>query len=204
MATFKEVQDRIQNEYLNRTTFAEETKTAIRAAIRHYKNQRWTFNETAVALATSAGAIAVAFPSNYLLLDKLQVTSNGINYPLKRANLGTIQAMNADSIQQCPTHFALHQNQIQLAPIPDAIYPILIDYIKEFDELSADDSTNSFIGGVMQDVICFHAAKLVWGMSIRNDKEAAKFASLEQMALMTLETHLINTYSGIIEPSGYF
>jgi len=203
MATFKEVQDRINNEYLNRTTFIEETKTAIKAAIRFYEKRRWVFNETAVALATSAGAIDVSFPDNFLILDHIALTDAGENFELRERNYSELLNLNAQGHQAQPTHYAVYNQNIQLHPIPETIYAIQIGYVKRLETISAATDTNAWLED-FQDVICYHAAKLVWGMSIRNDKEAAKFASLEQMALQEIDEHFIRTVSGRITPSGYF
>lgn len=203
MATFIEVQDRINNEFLNRTTFLQETKTAIKAAIRHYERKRWTFNESSVELASSAGGISVALPDNFLILDNLVITSAGIDYDLNVRSLSYIRRMNARDIQGLPTDYCLYARALQLAPIPDAIYAMPLDYIKQLPALSADDDTNPFLEGNFGDAITYHAAKLVWGVSLRNDAEASKFASLEQLAMLEVKEHFIEQFSGKIEPTEF-
>lgn len=203
MATYQEVQDRINNEYLNRGTFIEETKTAIKAAIRHYEKRHWNFNETAVALATSAGQSYVTFPSNYLILDSLQITVDGIDEDLIRRNRAWIQSRNAIRSQAIPTDFATYLNRINLSPIPDAIYALPFEYVKRLDTLSAATDTNAWLEGAFEDLICYHAAKIVWGVAIRNDKEAAKFAGLENIVLSGLESHFDETTSGKITPTEF-
>jgi hypothetical protein len=203
VATFQEVQDRINNEYLNRGTFIEETKTGIRAAIRHYSYRRLIFNETSVAVATSAGVSYVAFPNNFLILDKLEITINGFEIPLNRRDRDYILTMNATRATGQPTDYALYQNRINLALIPDAAYALPVHYLKQLPDLASAGSTNAFLDGAWQDVICYHAAKIVWAVCLRNDTEAAKFANLEQMALPTAQSHTEQYGTGKLTPTSF-
>lgn len=203
MSTYQEVQDRINNEYLNRGTFITETKSAIRAAIRQYETKRWTFNQTAVALATSAGVGYVAFPSNFLILDKLQITINSVDCKLNRRSRDWITEFNATRSQATPTDYGIYQNRINLSAIPDAVYALPMHYIKRLSVLSAADDTNAWIDGGMQDVIAYHAAKVVWGVSLRNREEAEKFAILERDALMEVRGYNEQFGSGKLEPTSF-
>lgn len=203
MATFVEIQNRINNDYLNRGTFIEETKNAIKAAIRSYENRRWAFNETAVALATSAGVAYVAFPSNLIRLDQLQITVNSVDYDLIRRDRAWITAANATRSQAQPTDFATYLNRINLSAIPDDVYALPLHYIKRLQTLSADTDTNAWLEGTWQDVICYHAAKIVWGASIRNDKEAAKFQGMELDALSRVTEHIEQYASGQIKSTSF-
>lgn len=203
MATFQEVQDRINTQYLNRGTFIEETKTAIKAAIRNYENRRWTFNETSVAVATSAGVAFVAFPNNFLIIEKLQITVDSTELELYRRDRAWILAANATRAQGQPTDYATFQNRINLSAIPDDAYALPIHFIKKLPALDSAGSTNGFLQDIWQDVICYHAAKVVWGVAIRNDEEAAKFASLERIAMMNVTEHLEQTTHGKLKPTSF-
>lgn len=202
-ATFKEVQDRINNDYLNRGTFIEETKTAIRAAIRAYENRRWTFNETAVALATTAAIGFVEFPDNLILIDQVRLTVDSVDYDLVRRDRAWILATNATRSQGQPTDFATFQNRLNFSAIPDTEYALPIQYIKRLEVLDNDNDTNGFLDGVFQDVICYHAAKIVWGVALRNPEEASKFAALEQMALLNVTEHFEQFTHGQLKPTSF-
>lgn len=203
MATFQEVQDRINNECLNRGTFQTETKTAIKAAIRHYEKRRWAFNETSVAVATSAGVGHVALPNNFLRLDHLQITVNDEELDLFRRSKSWILQANATRAQAQPTDYAIYQGRINLSAIPDAAYALPVHFIKKLPILDSAGSTNAFLEGEFEDVICYHAAKLVWGLSIRNTEEARKFAALEEMAMMSITEHIEQYIEGKIEPTEF-
>lgn len=185
MSTYQEIQDRINEEYLNRGTFITETKTAIKAAIRHYEHRRVGFNQTATALTTSAGQSFLSFPSNFLILDQLQITVNGQDLDLNRRDKAWIVSRNATRSRSQPTDYATYQNRINLSAIPNAAYSCPLHYIKRLPTLSAQTDTNTWIDGVWEDVIVYHAAKVVWAVSIRNEKEAAKFAAFERDALQS-------------------
>lgn len=189
MSTFIEVQNRINGDFLNRN-FGAETQRAIQAAIRHHERRRWDFNETATSLTTSAGQSFVSFPSNFLLLDELRITINGEDLPLFKRDPAYIRDMNITGITSQPTDYAIYQRRFELAMIPDSAYPLPIYYLKSLPTLSADADTNAWIEGGMEDIVAYHAAKLLWATVLRNDREAAKFAGLEQMALANMTSHL--------------
>src|SRR5574339_531069 len=189
MSTFLEVQNRINNDHLNRSTFGDETKRAIKAAIRHYEYHRWSFNETATALATSSSLSYISLPSNFLLLDDLRITINSEDLPLNRRDPQTIRDWNTASTFGQPTDYAIYQNRIETFPIADSAYSVPIYYLKQLTVLSADSDTNAWIQGVVEDVIVHHATKLMWANVLRNDKEAAKHAQLERDAYSIATGH---------------
>ena len=74
MATYKDLQDRIALDYLNRMTLGNEVKRAIQNSIKTYESTRYWFNEASTATATSAGIAFINIPSDFLTLDRLEVT----------------------------------------------------------------------------------------------------------------------------------
>lgn len=188
MSTFIEVQNRINEDYLNRQ-FGAETRRAIKAAIRHHERKRWSFNETSTALTSSASVGFVSLPSNFLVLDDLRIEINGEPHQLLKREPNHIRNMNLAAQPSQPTHFAIYQRRIELALIPDSAYSLPVYYIKQLTPLSADSDTNEWLEGGMEDLIAYHAAKLMWATVLRNDREAAKYAALEQTALMNVTSH---------------
>lgn len=203
MATFQELQDRINTDYLNRGNFIEQTKAGIKAAIRHYENRRWAFNETSVALATSAGVSFVDFPDNLITLDFVQITDNGITDKLNIRDHEWLLEANSDLVQNLPSDFSTYQHRINLHPVPAGVYAIPIHYIKRLPELVAQTDTNEWLESPWVDIIAYHAAKLVWGVSIRNDSETAKFSALEKIAYDTMVSHLEQSLSNRITPTSF-
>lgn len=186
MSTLLEVQNRINSDFLNRD-FGAETRRAVQAAIRHYERKRWTFNETSTALTTSAGQAFVTFPDNLLILDDIRITINGESIPLLPRDPQFVRDSNMNNTEGQPVFYALYQDRAELSLTPDSAYAVPVYYVKSLPELSADSDTNEWIQGGMQDVIAYHAAKLIWGVTIRNDAEAAKFQKLENDAVNNME-----------------
>lgn len=182
MSTYIELQDRINLDYLNRSDFSAETRRAIQAGIRHYERQRWWFNETATSLATSAGQSFVNFPANYHKLELLQITIASADYKLIQRDYGRIKTMNTTRTRGQPTDFAIYQNRIELAVIPDAIYTLPISYLHKFPALSATSDTSDWTSAV-EDLVVYHATALMWGTVLRDPQKALVYKALEQTAL---------------------
>lgn len=184
MSTYLELVQRVRDDYVNRSDFTAEVKRHILAAVRFYERRRWRFNQSSTAIACSAGQSFVALPGNFLTEDLFRIESQGID--LLRRELPDIVQMRAFSATGIPTHYAIYGAKIELAVIPDSAYSANLYYLKTLSELSADTDTNGWTQGLAQDVIAYHAAKLMWANVIRNDAEAVKYAQLEADALSML------------------
>ena len=185
MPTFAQIQDRINLDYLNRSDLVNETKRSILSAIRYYEKKRWWFNETATALTTSAGQTYVTFPTNFLILDDLQITLNSADYSLSRRNIDFIREANTTRTQGQPTDFAIYQNRIELFPIPGSAYSLPIHYIKSLTALSADTDTNAWLS-VAEDCIVYRATMLMLLGAMGTPEKALPFAQLEAQSYKQL------------------
>lgn len=205
MSTYLELQQRVANDYLNRTDYGSEVKRSILAAVRFYERRRWRFNETVSALAASAGQTFLTLPSNFLILDRLEVEIDGgaQRYSLNERQLDHILDMQDSSATDAPTDYTLRGNKIELGPIPASAYSCPCYYVKTLSELSADADSNSWTTGAMQDVIVYHATKLMWANVIRNTQEALKFNQLEMAALSVITSENEQFAHGYIRPT-YF
>jgi hypothetical protein len=186
MSSYSDLQQRIAQDYLNRSNFTDQIKRAILAAIRFYERQRWRFNETSTAIACSAGQSFLALPSNYLAEDFLQISASGGLMPLLQTDLQGILELRQTSSTGIPTHYCIQQNRIEIAIVPDSAYSCPLYYIKTLTELSADSDTNAWTTGLHQDLIVHHATKLLWANTLRNTQEAVKHADLERLAMSQL------------------
>jgi hypothetical protein len=203
MSTYSELQQRVATDYLNRGDFTDQVKRSIKAAIRHYERRRWRFNETSSAIACSAGQTFISLPSNFLVLDTLQITYAGSRSKLHPREFDFILEMNAASATGVPTDFALRSNRIELAVVPDSAYSCPLYYIKSLTELSADSDTNSWTTGAHEDLIVYHATKLMWANVLRNTEEAMKYGQLEALALNTLDGEYLQYSSQGITPTRF-
>lgn len=184
MSTYLDLQQRIANDYLNRTDFGNEIKRAILAAVRYYERRRWRFNQTATALTTSAGQAFLSLPSDFLVLDSLQVTESGSRIRLEHVPLPELLDYRASSATGTPTHFTIYSDRIELFATPTTAQSCPLHYIHSLTELSADTDTNAWTNGVMQDVIVHCATKNLWASVLRNKDEALVHAELERTALL--------------------
>ena len=185
MSTFQQLQDRITLDYLNRSDLASETQRAIQAAVRKYERKRFWFNETATSVACVASQSHVAVPSNFLELDLLQITESSANTALIEKDLKWIRRANTIPTHGIPTHFTIYQNRIELFPIPNSAYTLPIYYLHKFPALSAGSDTSEWTSAV-EDVIVYHATKLLWATVLRNTDQARVFQDLEQEALISV------------------
>ena len=189
MSTYVELQNRINLDYLNRgTTLVSETKRAIQASIRQHERKRWWFNETSTAIVTVASQTYATLPSNFLVLDLLQITVSSMDYKLVQKDLGWIRAANASRVTGEPTHFAYYNDRIELFPIPNSAYSLPVYYIKSLTALSADSDTSAWTEGVTEDLIVYGATKNMMATVLHDNDGAAVYAGLERQALHDLRS----------------
>src|SRR6266404_4007773 len=182
---------RIGQDYLNRSTLDSKIVRAIQAAVRHYERQRFPWNETATALATVALTESVPIPADFLVLDLLEVTFGGSKYELKPRSFKEIRQFNAvPGAEALPSFYCLHGNNFLLSPIPDVSYPITCNYLQQLPQLTSNalTATNDWLSAA-EDVIIYHATKLMWANVLRNTDEATKYAQLERDAYTELTTY---------------
>lgn len=184
MSTYVELQNRINLDYLNRgSTLVNETKRAIQAAIRQHERKRWWFNETSTAIVTVASQTYATLPSNFLVLDLLQITISSMDYDLKEKDMNWIRAANSSRATGEPTHYAYYNDRIELFTIPNSAYSLPIYYIKSLATLSADSDTSAWTEGIPEDVIVYGAAKNMMATVLHDNDGAAVYAALEKQAL---------------------
>ena len=187
--TFKNVQDRIQLDYLNRSDMTDETKRAVYASIRYHERERWPWNETVSTLTAVASQSYISLPTDLLVFDSLQFTNSSADYALSRRTFKEIQEMRVvRTTGPWPTDYAIYANRIELFPIPDSAYTLPCYYIKQLTTLSADTDTNKWLSAA-EDIIVYHATALLWGTTLRNTQQAQIFGQLETTALNKLRSY---------------
>lgn len=186
MPTFEDIQNRVNSDYLNRTDLTAETKRAIQAAIRHYERQRFWWNENTTTLTASVGQTFLTVPTDFLVLDLLQITRSSADYALNRRDFGSIRDFNITRTRGYPTDFAIYQNRFELAPIPDSAYTFPCYYIRSLTALSASSDTNDWLSAA-ENLIVYHATKVMWANVLRNTDMASVFQSQEREALTEIK-----------------
>lgn len=187
MSTFGQIQDRINNDILNRTDLTAETVRAVQAAVRHYERRRFWFNETSAGFLLTAATRVMTFPVNFLVLDRLEVIQSSVPYQLVQKSFEFGRDLNPNTTG-LPTTFFFYQNQAQVWPIPNINYSVNAFGVLQFAVLSATADTNDWTSAA-EDLIVYHASKHMWANILRNTEEAVKFAELERQSLSMLEQH---------------
>lgn len=187
MATYGEMQDRVNNDYLNRTDLTAETARSIRAAIRHYERERFWFNESSTVLPTVSSQSHIARPTAFFRIDNLRFFyDTSASYALRNVTLAELNEMRAGAqTHGDPTHWAEYGEQLELFPIPNAVDNVVAYGYQQLATLSASTDTNGWTSAA-EDLIVYHAAKLMWATVLRNVEMARTFVDLEKSALQDL------------------
>lgn len=188
MATLQSVVDRIQLDYLNKSTLTGETVRAVQAAIRHYERKRFTWNESDTAIAATVSQSYVTVPADLFQLDYLQINYAGETTDLIEKPFGTVLQMNAvNGYNSTPTHFARRADRFYLTAVPDSAYSLPCYYLRKLDPLTATvmTGTNGWLDNA-EDLLVYHATKLMWANVLRNTDEAMKYFQLEKTAYSEL------------------
>ena len=206
MSTLQDVVDRISNDYLNRTDLNAETVRAIQTAIRQYERKRFPWNEATTTLTCVTAQPYVSVPNDFLILDALEIQyQSSSNSELVVKPFVEIQSMNAaQGYNSQPTHYAKRGHLFHLALPPDSAYPIVCHYLKRLPALTASDmsGTNDWLVEA-EDLIAYHAAKLIWANTLRNNEEALKYFALEKSAQTELGMYNDQQASGRITPTSF-
>jgi hypothetical protein len=163
MATFLDMQLRINQDYLNRFDLGAETKNAIQRAIKAYEKERFWFNSTATALTVGTASNTVAIPADFLALDFATIRDASADYIITIRSFDRLayRLQNSQagglSASGIAAEIAYHQDQLFFAPKPQSATTITIRYTQAFPALSADTDTNGFTSAA-EDLIVFHAA----------------------------------------------
>lgn len=189
MATYKDLQDRINLDYLNQMTLIPEVKRAIAVAIRTYETQRFWFNEASTAVATVVSQSYITIPTDYLFgEDRLELTVNGSTMALQRLNFKQVRDMNMNSTNGQPTHYAYHGDRLELAAIPDGAYSGNLHYIRSLPMLSADADSNTWTNeasNLIAHAACVELLTTVLQVG-SDDRKANRHRSMAAMALSDL------------------
>lgn len=187
MPTFKEVQDRINLDYLNRTDFTNETKRSIQRAIKHYERNRFWFNQTATAINASTANTSITLPADFVALDMVTVTTNG-GAPsiINQRAFERVTYRNAAGTSGVPEECAVYNGTLRVYPKPSSAFPVTVYYTMALPTLSADSDTNDWLSAA-EDVIVFHAtADMIANVVRGSPQDVATYRDMESIALASL------------------
>lgn len=188
--TFKNMQDRINLDYLNRTDFTNETKRAIIRAIKHYERERFHFNQTATAINASTASYTLSLPADFVALDMVSVSVNGVaGTPVVQRTMERVVYRQSDGTSGIPQECAMYAGALQLYPKPSSAFPVTVRYTQTLTELSADADTNDWCSAA-EDLIVFHATADMLANVIRGrPDEVAQYRDMEAVALASLQRY---------------
>lgn len=189
--TLQNVIDRITLDHLNRSDLVAESVRAVKAAIRFYERERFAWNEAITTLTATVSQNYITVPNDFLVLDVLQVNFQSATYALSRRSFAEILEMNVvTGVNNLPTDFAERADRFYIHSVPDSAYLLPCYYLAKLPELTSTSMTanNKWLSAA-EDVIVYHASKLVWANTLRNNDEATKMYALEQSSMKELRAY---------------
>lgn len=179
--TYGDLQTRIADD-LNRTDLTTQIQNSILEAIKHYRNERFWFNETNATATTTTSSAQVAAPTDLIVIDKLYIVISGKNIELKPRGLNEIVEFRPTTNGR-PRAFCFYRNQFELDRKCDQAYTLNLYYLKELTALSATTDSNGWTTDC-EDLIVFHAEKKIYANIL---KDTAKALIAEQQEKDALE-----------------
>lgn len=185
MSTYTQLQSRIADD-LNRTDLTSQIQQHILLAVQHYKSERFWFNETNTTLTAVVAQGYVAAPSDILKIDHFYLTISGKNIELIPEEINDVIEFRPTTNGR-PRAFCYYQNRFELDRLPDTAYSMPLYYVKELTALAAAGDSNGWTTDG-EDVIVFHAEKMIYANVIKDMDKAAAAAQLEKDALTQLRS----------------
>ena len=147
--------------------------------------------ETKTTLATVVGVNSVALPTDMLEMRRLQVVGT-YNQPLSYRTPDEQSIDFADNSSGQPIVFTVIGANIELAPIPDAVYSLELTYVQRIPALSVSNPTNWLITNWPNAYL--YASLIAATPFIMNDERLAMWAQLYQQAVDSING--VDWYSG--------
>lgn len=189
MATYKDLQDRINLDYLNQMTLIPEVKRAIATAIRTYEANHYWFNETSTGFFAPYLQSDFAVPADFLSPYRVELTVGGSTNVLPRREFTVVRDMAMNSPPSQPTHYAYYGNRIQLSCASNDTYVGTIYYIQSLPVLASDDDSNAWTNEAANLIAHCATLELMGGvLQVRDNAKIARHQMLLQMAERELAT----------------
>lgn len=188
MATFKDLQDRINLDYINRTDMTSETKRAIVRAVKHYERSRTWFNQTATAINAATTSYTLSLPADLISVDMVTYTVNaGSPQFINQRTYERVTYQNQGGTSGVPQECAVFNSKLYLYPKPSSAFPVTVNYTFRYPVLSADADNNPWLDEA-EDLIVYHAAADMLQNVIRNrPNDVQAMQQLEAAALQSFQ-----------------
>lgn len=147
--------------------------------------------EAKVTLSTVAGTKTVALPTDMLEMRRLQVVGT-YNQPLSYRSPDELSIDYASNMSAQPIVFTVVGGNIELAPIPDAVYSLELTYQQRIPALSVSNTTNWLLTNWPNAYL--YASLMASAPFIMSDARLATWAQLYQQAVDGINS--VDWYSG--------
>lgn len=203
MSTYADLQDRISLDYLNRTDLLPEVKRAIKNAIRTHESSRYWFNEASTAIAASSGQTFITIPADFLSLDRVEITQSSQDYKLSQRDFNWLRDMRVARTQGLPTDFNYYRDRLELFPIPDSAYSIIVYYVASLATLSADSDTNAWTNEASNLIAHEATVDLLANVVQASPDRIQRQALLRSLALQELQSRNYSRISFRLKPTAF-
>lgn len=141
ITNYAELQSKVAR-WLNRSDLADDVPDFIMLAEKQMNTDlKARAMDTKTTLVTAVGANTVALPTDMIEMRRLQVAGT-YNQPLSYRAPDELSADYADNGSGQPAVFTVVGTNIELAPIPDAVYSLELTYQQQIPTLSSTNITN--------------------------------------------------------------
>lgn len=179
--------------WLNRTNLTAQIPDFIRIAEARLNRELGNVRamEIQTTLSTAAGSRTVPVPADMLEMKRLQVVGT-VNTPLKYLAPDELAARYWQNDTGLPLAFCVTGGNIELAPIPDAVYALQLTYFQGLPALS-DSNTSNWLLAQWPDAYLW-GSLLAAQPFLMNDARLGMFTSLYAQAVKTIND--VDWYSG--------
>lgn len=181
--------------WLDRTDLTDKIPEFIALAeSRHRRDFKIRRMETRVTASTIINTEYYTLPENYVAMRNIQLNTE-TKTALEYLTPEQMDRVRAGSTTGKPKAYCIIGNDIQLRPIPDAIYEIEILYFKHFTSLSDSNTTNDML--TYHPDIYLYAALVEAEPYLNNDKRIQTWAAFYDRAKKDLiDTNERDRHSG--------
>ena len=142
LATYSDLKTSIAN-WLNRTDLTSEiSEDFIVLTEKDFNSKLRIRKMNATDSSFSINAETVALPSGFLQVRDFYIVEGGTKHSLTYITPAQMDQIKGSSTSGMPETFTILGDNFRFAPIPSSSYTATINYFKEFDPLSASNTTN--------------------------------------------------------------
>jgi|TARA_X000001316_G_C918427_1_gene32584 hypothetical protein len=141
LSNYTELKTSIAN-WLNRTDLTTEIEDFIVLTEKDFNSKLRIRKMNANNSSFTINAEKVALPTGFLQVRDFFILQGGVKKPLHYITPSQMDQIRGGSTSGLPETFTILGDNFRFAPIPSSSYTATINYFKEFDPLSASNTTN--------------------------------------------------------------